>query len=211
MNLKGHELEFIESSHTYVCDGIILPSITQIISGLNPSKYAFVRESVLQQAAEKGVAMHALIQDYELGKPVEETQELHNYIFLKRHYKFEVTDMEVPVILFDNYEPMAAGRLDVVFTMNDLKGIADIKRTATFDKESVALQTNLYRIAYMQTYGTPIDLLAGIHLREDKRKFYNLPINEEIAWQKVREYGHTTREDSKVFKAPPPNNTNGCV
>ena len=206
MKLNGHELEFIESSHTYVCDGIILPSITQIIGRLNPNKYAYVRADVLKAAAEKGVAMHTLIQDYELGKPVEETQELHNYIFLKRHYKFEVVDMEVPVILFDNYEPMAAGRLDVVYTMNNLKGIADIKRTATFDKEAVALQTNLYRIAYIQTYGTPIDLLAGIHLREDKRKFYNLPINESLAWWKVRDYGNSTHKDSAVFKAPPPNN-----
>ena len=34
--IKGHVLEFIDDEHTYLVDGIILPSITGIVRQANP-------------------------------------------------------------------------------------------------------------------------------------------------------------------------------
>ena len=76
----------------------------------------------------------------------------------------------------------------MVLMLDDQVGIADIKRTSALDKDYLAYQLNLYRIAYRQTYGIEADFLRAIHLREDTRKFVNIPINEPLAMDLVYEY-----------------------
>ena len=95
---------------------------------------------------------------------------------------------EVPVILFYDDEPVSAGRLDLVLRMDGKIGLGDIKRTSTLDKEYLCHQLNLYRIAYTQSYGIDIDFLRGIHLREDTRKFVNIPIKVSETWDFIYEY-----------------------
>ena len=91
-------------------------------------------------------------------------------------------------------EPVSAGRLDLVLMMDDKTGLADIKRTSTLDKEYLAYQLNLYRIAYQQCYGVQIDFLKGLHLREDVRKFVNIPIKESLAWELIEEFQKGQRD-----------------
>ena len=107
---------------------------------------------------------------------------------MQKQYGFEVKENEVPVILFYEDEPICAGRLDLVLKMDDKIGGADIKRTSALDKEYLAYQLNLYRIAYRQSYGVEWEFLRGVHLREDVRKFVDIPINEHMAWQLVHDY-----------------------
>ena len=69
-----------------------------------------------------------------------------------------------------------------------MHGLADIKRTATLDKQYLAYQLNLYRIAYRQCYGIEAKFLRGVHLRENVRKFVEIPINEKMAMELVTQY-----------------------
>ena len=103
-------------------------------------------------------------------------------------HDMEVIENEVPVILFDDGEPIAAGRLDLVLKMGDQIGGADIKRTSTLDKEYLGYQLNLYRIAYKQSYGVEWEFLKGVHLRESVRKFVDIPINEKPTWDFIKEW-----------------------
>ena len=188
-NILGKTLEFIEESHTYIYDGMILPSITQILKIKFGNKYNGVSKEVLQRASEKGILVHKAIEDYEtLGIDDDNCKELRNYKLLKKKLKFECLENEVPIILFYNNEPIAAGRIDLILKENNSIGIGDIKRTSNFDKNYVAYQTNLYRIGYQQTYGVAIDFLRGLHLRNDIRKYEPLPINEEIVFDLIKEY-----------------------
>lgn len=186
--IGGHTLEYIDESHTYLVDGIIVPSITQIIKVRFGKKYDFVNESTLRKASEAGTEMHEAIQRYCESGEESELKEVRNFRFLQKQYGFEVLKNEVPVILHQCGEPVGAGRLDMVIRMDGKTGLADLKRTATLDKEYLACQLNLYRIAYQQTYGGNIEFLRGIHLREDVRKFVTIPISEEKAWEVVFEY-----------------------
>lgn len=187
-NIKGYELEYIDETHTYLVDGVIMPSITQILKVKFGNKYAGVSAEVLQNAAEKGTAVHEAIEMYcKTGEEID-LKEVKNFKFLQKQYKFEVVDNEVPIILFKDDEPIAAGRLDLVLKIDDVIGGGDIKRTSSLDKEYLAYQLNLYRIGYRQCYGIEWEFLKGLHLREDVRKFVNLPINENMAWKLVNEY-----------------------
>jgi hypothetical protein len=187
--IAGGLLEYIDETHTYIYDGVILPSITQILKSKFGNKYSGVDEKVLQKAAQKGTAVHQAIEDYEKRNiENDECQELRNYKFLKKQFGFKCLDNEVPIVLFFNDEPVAAGRVDLILEDNGEVGIADIKRTSVFDKEYVAFQTNLYRIGYQQSYGTKITFLRGIHLREKIRKYVELPIKEEMVLEFLKNY-----------------------
>lgn len=187
--IAGGLLEYIDESHTYIFDGEILPSITQILKIKFGKKYQNVDKSVLKRASEKGVIVHKAIEDYEING-IEDTscKELYNYKFLKKQFKFECIANEVPIVLFVDNKPVCAGRIDLILKDKNNIGIGDIKRTSEFDKEYVTYQTNLYRIGYQQTYGVEVSFLKGLHLRDKVRKYIDLPIKEEVSLQLLKKY-----------------------
>lgn len=187
-NIKGHDVEFIEDSHTYLVDGVIVPSITQILKVKFNKKYDGIPKETLQRASEKGTQMHEVIEKWCKNGEESDLVELRNFKFLKRQYNFTVMKNEVPVILWHDDEIIGAGRLDMVISMNGQVGLADLKRTSTLDKDYLGYQLNLYRIAYQQSYGEEIEFLRGIHLREDVRKFVKIPINEELTIKLIEEW-----------------------
>lgn len=200
--IAGHSLEYFDDTHQYLVDGIIVPSITQMLKFRFKNKYSSVAPSTLKRASEKGTEVHRAIEEYCKSGKESDIKELRNFKFLQKKYSFEVLENEVPVILFDSEtgHPISAGRLDMVVElpsangMNRNIGLADIKRTSVLDKDYLAYQLNLYRIAYRQSYGQETDFLRGIHLREDTRKFVTIPINEEMTWEFIKEYKETCNE-----------------
>ncbi len=186
--IKGHTLEYIDETHTYLVNGIIVPSITQILKIKFGNKYDGVSKEVLNRAADLGTAVHKAIENFEKSNIESDLVELRNYKFLKEHYKFVCLDNEVPIILFQDNVPVAAGRLDLVLKIEEDIGLGDIKRTSVLDKEYLAYQLNLYRIGYQQCYDTEIKQLKALHLRENTRKYVNIPINEEMALELLKKY-----------------------
>ena len=185
--INGHILEFENESHTYLCDGVQVPSVTQILK-IAFNDYARVSESVLQQASGKGTALHKAIELYETTGTESDLKEFRNYLFLKRYNGLENVANEVPVIYEENGKVLFAGQLDQIFKIEDCYGINDFKRVSAPNKEKIALQLNLYKIAYEQSYHKEIHILSFMQLREDVRKFTPLPINEQIAKNLLKNY-----------------------
>lgn len=188
--IRGHTLEYIDSLHQYLVDGECVPSITQILKVKFGNKYAGISKETLDNAAKKGTKVHEAIEYFEKYNVNDiNCKELRNYKFLKKQFKFKCLDNEVPIILFKDGIPIAAGRLDLVLELeNGNISLGDIKRTSVLDKEYLAYQLNLYRIGYQQCYEIEIKELKGFHLREDVRKYVDLPINEKIAMEIVDKF-----------------------
>lgn len=186
--INGYTLEYFDDGHIYLVDGVIVPSITQLLKIRFGGKYQGIDKTTLQRASEAGTRVHDAIENYCQTGEMADMPEVSNFRFLQRKYGFEVLENETPVILFLNDDPVSAGRLDMVIKMNGQIGGADIKRTSTLDKEYLAYQLNLYRIAYRQCYGVEWEFLRGLHLKDDIRKFVQIPINENMAWQLVHEW-----------------------
>ena len=186
--IRGHTLEYIDETHTYLVDGVIVPSITQILKIKFGNKYNKVSKEVLNNAAKKGTEVHEAIEIYCKTGEVKDLQEVKNFIFLQKQYKFGVRKNEVPVILFKEGKPIGAGRFDLELEISNSVGGGDLKRTATLDKEYLAYQLNIYRIANRQSYGTEWQFLKGVHLRGNVRRFIDIPINENMAWSLIDEY-----------------------
>lgn len=186
--IKNHILEFIDEAHIYLVDGIIVPSVSKILKYKFPNKYDGVDKQVLERAATRGTEIHEAIETLCKTGEVMDLKEVKNFMFLQKQYNFEVIDNELPVIIFLDDKPVAAGRLDLDIKINDDEGLADIKRTSVLDKEHLAYQLNLYRIGFQQSYDKEIKFLKGVHLRDDIRKFINIPINEEMAINLLKDY-----------------------
>ena len=129
--INGGVLEYIDETHTYLYDGIVLPSVTQLLKCKFGGKYDGIPKATLDRAAEMGTAVHKAIEDYERQGIETDLSELHNWKFLKKAHNFDCLDNEVPVVLFDNDgEAVACGRLDLVLVENSSIGLGDIKRTS---------------------------------------------------------------------------------
>lgn len=175
------DIKFTEEGHIYTAGDHRIMSVTTLLHLDNPSKYEHVSEATLERASEKGTEVHNAIECYvKYGLERDDLQEFRNFKFLQKMFKFEVLDSEVMVLLEHNGIELV-GTTDLVLNYKGELALGDIKRTSALDKEYLAKQLNLYRIAYQQTYGQEIKHLIGIHLREDKRKLIELPINEDFA------------------------------
>ena len=187
--IRNHCIEYYDDGHIYLCDGIKIPSITQILNWKFGSRYANVDSEVLRKASYEGTLVHSAIENY-CRKGIEsELPELRGFKLLQRLYKFDVVANEVPVLLmWTDGTPIAAGRLDLVLRMGGQLGLADIKRTSALNKEYLAYQLNMYRIAYTQSYGDKIEFLRGVHLRHDVRNFVRIPIEHELTYDLLKDY-----------------------
>lgn len=186
-NINGRTVEFDDETHIYLVDGIIVPSVTTILKA-RFNDYAKVSRAVLEQASEKGTALHSAIEIYEKTGEESDLKEFKNYLFLKKHFGFKNISNELPIIYEEDGRVLFAGRLDQIIEIDGKRGINDFKRVSAPNKEKIAYQLNLYKLGYEQTYQEHINSLSFMQLREDTRKFTPLPINESATRNLLKDY-----------------------
>lgn len=187
-SIKGGTLEYFDETHTYLYDGIMLPSVTQILGVKYKNDYASVPPAVLNNAAKRGTEVHKAIENFNVSGYDDGSEAVRNFRFLQKQYGFEVLDSELPIVLFKDDMPIACGRLDMTMLMDGQTGIADIKTVSVLNKEKIAYQLNLYRIGLMQSYGVDAQFLKIIHLRDGIRKVIDSPVNEDMTWELIDKF-----------------------
>lgn len=187
-SIKGGTLEYFDDTHTYLYDGLMLPSVTQILSVRYKNDYASVPPAVLNNAAQRGTAVHKAIENFNVSGYDDGSEAVRNFKFLQKQYGFEVLDSELPIVIFKDDMPIACGRLDMTMLIDGQTGIADIKTVSALNKEKIAYQLNLYRIGLMQSYGVDAKFLKIIHLRDGIRKVIDSPVNEGMAWELINKF-----------------------
>lgn len=187
-NIKGGTLEYFDDTHTYLYEGLMLPSVSRILETKFKGEYKNVPPAVLNNAAQRGTAVHKAIENYNNSGYDDGSEAVRNFKFLQKQYGFEVLDSELPLVIFKDDMPIACGRLDMTMLMDGETGIADIKTVSTLNKEKIAYQLNLYRIGLMQSYGVDAQFLKIIHLRDGIRKVIDSPINEGMTWELIEKF-----------------------
>ena len=148
-------IEFIEDGHIYLMDGVIIPSVSEILHFIFPNKYAGIDKEVLNKKAEYGSKIHEAIESIEQNKILPELDSIqefsiNQYKRLKEKYKIEVISQEQMINFKDNY----CGRFDMIAKVNGFYSLCDIKTTATLDKEYLSWQLSFYELAFISMYGT---------------------------------------------------------
>lgn len=187
-SIKGGTLEYFDDTHTYLYEGLMLPSVSRILGMKYKNEYSNVPPAVLNNAAQRGTAVHKAIENYNNSGYDDGSEAVRNFKFLQKQYGFEVLDSELPLVLFKDDMPIACGRLDMTMMMDGETGIADIKTVSTLNKEKIAYQLNLYRIGLMQSYGVDAKFLKIIHLRDGIRKVIDSPVNEKMTWELIEKF-----------------------
>lgn len=188
MIIAGHELEYIDDGHIYLVDGIIVPSVTQILKKRFGGMYSKVDPDTLNKAAQEGTMVHKAIEDYCTTGEESDLDELRGFKWLQKQLDFRVLRNEVPLILFEGERPIAAGRCDMVVEQDGRIGGADIKRVSALNKEYVGYQLNLYKRAYLQSYGVEWEFIWAMQLKGLKRKITALPLNDKATDELIKEY-----------------------
>ena len=142
-------IEYVDEIHTYLIDGVIVNSVTQILSLIFPNKYKDVPEWILKRKADYGTEVHKMIEMVENKEEPEissiyVSEALKQYWQLKKKNKIVVLEQEQIV----GYMNLYAGRFDMIANVNGKISLCDIKTTAELDKEYLSWQLSLYELAY---------------------------------------------------------------
>lgn len=176
--IDRNKLIFDERSHTYRLDGQTLISVTQVLKPISELEYGEIREDVLENAAERGMAIHFALELYnEFG--VEEIDEeyrgyLEAYKSFLRTYHYQPIHNELQVVSELGY----AGTVDCVAKVNGIVTVVDYKTTSKLNPRKVGLQLAAYRQA-LKEEGIDTELGAVLQLKKDgKYKFLMYDSNQ---------------------------------
>ena len=138
-------IEYIEETHQYLINGVLVPSVTQIINRIYPNKYTGVPESVLNRKADFGTHVHEAVQnDSNEGLTMLEDMCFQEWVRLRDSHNIQAVEQEQIV----HYKTLFAGRFDMVAYVNYYLCLVDIKTTATLDTDALSWQLGMYKMAY---------------------------------------------------------------
>ena len=154
-------IEFIEQQHIYLVDGVITPSVSQILHFIFPNKHKTVDKKILNRKAEYGTKIHESVELYENNIKTMTLEEafdvtvqaqelnyiqeasLRQYVKIKRENYITVLEQEQMI----QYEKKYAGRFDMIASIKERICLCDIKTTAELDKEYLSWQLSYYEMA----------------------------------------------------------------
>lgn len=144
-------LFFDDATHQYKLDGLIIPSVTQIIKDAGLVNLDWINPGLLAEKADLGTKVHQTTEYYDTDTL--NIEELHpilkayldGWIKFKEDYKFTPTEIELKLV-HSLYK--YAGTIDRVGLMNGILTLLDIKSGSK--QKSNAIQTAGYTLLYDQ-------------------------------------------------------------
>lgn len=154
-------IDFLEDPHIYLVDGVITPSVSEILHFMFPDKYSGIPDWILERKARYGTKIHESVEMYEANiktmsmeeafdvtiqaKKLTYIQEasLRQYLKLKNRHNIDVLEQEKMI----QFEKKYAGRFDMIANINGAICLCDIKTTAELDEEYLSWQLSYYELA----------------------------------------------------------------
>ena len=193
-------ITFIEKPHIYLVNGVITPSVSEILHFIFPNKYSGIPDWILERKSKYGTKIHESVEMYEaniktmtLDEAFDVTVQamdlnyiqeasLRQYVKLKRENNINVLEQEKMI----EHEGKYAGRFDMIANVRNESSLCDIKTTAELDEEYLSWQLSYYELAMGKTF----DKLYAIWLpkkglgvlKEIKRK------PKELLLEKLKEF-----------------------
>lgn len=165
-----NNLEFKEDTHQYFRNGLEVPSVTQIISASNQGALDNIPTSILDNASERGTAVHQAIEFYNKYKFENISEEYKPYLEAYKSWHELISSYQVEIkselkvyhkIL--NY----AGTIDILTKNTEGKHcLIDIKTTNELNMKYVALQLSAYKDA-LASQGITVKAMFVLWLKKD--------------------------------------------
>lgn len=136
-------VEYLDDIHTYLINGIIVPSVSELCRFATGKTYEGVPKNILNAKAEYGTKMHSMIERYENGEEVTSDNSylkasFNEYLEIRsEHLKEPVCEKIVA------YKDLYAGRIDIL----DGTNLVDIKTTYKLEVDWLQWQLGYYKLA----------------------------------------------------------------
>ena len=182
-------VEFIKDTHTYLVDGIVVPSVSKILrETIFADKYKNIPEKILKRAAKYGTEMHEAIEhdnDSKLDK--KQKKSFLEWKNLQKEYNIKPLRQETIV----HYGLDYAGTFDMIAVLLGEEALIDIKTTAKLDVSYLSWQLSMYAYAY----GFDGDLFAVWLPKREKARVVAIPRIEESQILKLLEAYYALSEN----------------
>ena len=188
------KIEFIEEPHTYLLDGVILPSVSQIIAD---DTYLAIPPHILENAAKRGTAVHLASEMIDLGKKPKLDPSFAEWVVQFCLYKMEHDQNwdDIEMIVHTNE---FAGTLDRIFYGVDDVTIVDVKTTSKLYVDKIAIQLGGYAYAHQfMDKDYPIEKYKGavIWLTKNSWKYVEIEPNVDGFLEKLVEFKSKESEE----------------
>ena len=154
-------IEFFEDTHTYLVDGVIVPSVTQVIVEIIGNAYGEVPAAILKKKADYGTKVHRWIEKYAMtGETPKQSEMMKLSTDQYKHIAFKERIIIQSVEQAIAYGHRYAGTYDMYGTWKGAPTIFDIKTTVELNTEYLEWQLGMYKLAMTQ----PVEKTACIWL-----------------------------------------------
>ncbi len=189
-HINDHDVTFDPDKHQYVVDGFKVTNISKIVDSIYPRDHKKIDPEILKLAAEKGIELKNMIDNFEAHGLKTYHKEMQGYLALKTQHQFTVLAHDVVVLLYHHGAVIGAGSFDMVVKSPYMKGqgLADVKRMKHINEQRLTLQLNLYKLAYEQTYKQKLHYLKCIHIRNYQHQYLDIMIDQDTAKDALNTY-----------------------
>lgn len=160
-------LEFDEVHHIYTLDGLIIPSVSNILEPLSAVKYERVDSRTLERAATRGTSVHNGIENWiKFGiEDVPEEHEGYFEAFLKWWNANNPTVIASELRMYHKFLRYG-GTCDLLCLIEDKLALIDFKTTYAVSDMTCSVQLEGYGQA-LATHGVKVDRKLILHLKKD--------------------------------------------
>lgn len=183
-------VQYDDATHTYTVDGVVQPSVSTILSVIDPDKYAGIREDVLARAAARGSATHSMIAldvRNDLDVSSLEGNLVEDYLSWQKFCDDLGFECEYSERVVASKKDAYCGTLDLVGRLTKHKKkkgrwMVDIKRTAA-RPDMVDIQTAGYNVAAAESLPDydPATPRGCLWIRGDRYEFFELTSPSDFA------------------------------
>lgn len=177
------ELTFDSEKHYYRLNGKYIPAVSTIMKPLSADLYKDIDEAVLKAAAERGTAVHEMIENYIKFGWTEPNPQYQGYFnaFLSWYTKYSPKPIASEIRA---YHPLYhyAGTSDLLADIGGKLTNIDFKTTATLHDHLVRIQVEAYDRS-LSEHGVPVEQGGAVQLmRDGTYKFLLFDTGNTEAW-----------------------------
>lgn len=168
--MQNNELIFNEEEHKYTLNNNVIPSVTQSLSMISNLFYAGISDNVLENAKEKGTAVHRTIEFFNKYKFGQINEEYKGYFEAYKNWhktiEDDIKEIQSEVRVYNKLLHYAGTADMVVKLKNDKNILIDIKTTNQLQKKYISLQLSAYKEA-LNSNDIIIDKMYVLWLHND--------------------------------------------
>lgn len=184
------ELLFDQPSHTYTLDGVVIPSVSQVITAGDTTNYP------PNGAAERGTRVHRVLELLDKGELSQDYiaaikgREIEAFIDTYQAWRLKLDLVANEEMYHGQLDGLAfAGTIDRVLKIGDYLAVVDIKTGRPYPKPH-AMQVWAYGTLYTQATGREIEHHGCVYLdgRTAKLRMYGEPEALDLFRRKLAAY-----------------------